>query len=272
MRIRAALLLLMTMWMVGCVNIERGATMVNVRTGSWSEEKIIRRELWQVFKASEEVKLRYGLTDIAIVIQVRDLGGLGQARPGLNRRLEVDSAVVLLNERLFLEEYPELDAIITGLIAHEMAHALHYARMSTADAATLGAQYARFMRRKPESGPLFEWVRAYERLTDLTAIGLGYGEELVHQKRAARQNLARNDPPAVWDFYLTEPEIRTFMADRDALRDAVEASLQRLKLPSLARLRDALIFDEDGDALPPSRRVRTPRLPASEGATPPAHR
>jgi hypothetical protein len=233
----------------GCRNVEYGATTINVRTGDWDEEKQIRRELWRIVRAAEDVKVRYGLTDIEIRVLVRDLGGLGQAQPRLNTMLRVDRTVIVLSEDLFLGDYPELDLVIEGLVAHEMAHALHYARMSTGDITTLGLSYNRFIN-TPSAPTAVEWVRAYERFTDMTAIAMGYGEALIQQKRASALNLARNEPPNVWDFYLTEDEIRAFMADRDALREAIIASIRTLNLPSLERVRASWATDAEGDARP----------------------
>ena len=233
--------------------MEYGATTINVRTGDWNEEKQIRRELWRIVRAAEDVKVRYGLTDIEIRVLVRDLGGLGQAQPRLNATLRVDRAVIVLSEDLFLGDYPELDLVIEGLVAHELSHALHYARMSRADIVTLGLSYNRFMN-TPTAPTAQGWVRTYERFTDMTTIAMGYGEALIHQKRAAALNLARNEPPDVWDFYLTEDEIRAFMDDRDALREAIIASIQALNLPSLERVRASWQADDEGDAIPANRR------------------
>ena len=154
--------------------------------------------------------MRYGLEDITVAVVVTDLGGLGETTPAVSGLANISGAKVVLNKRLFLEEHPDLDMILVGLLAHEMMHGLHYARMPKADLVELGRRY-RAMMKRPD-GPQREWVRAYERLTDMLTIRLGYGEELTHQKRASEANLAANDPPQVWDFYLTEPEIRAMMA------------------------------------------------------------
>ncbi len=56
--------------------------------------------------------------------------------------------------------------------------------------------YGRLMR-DPEDARLREWVTNYEQLTDMSAILAGYSQELIHQKRASEDNLARNHPDRV---------------------------------------------------------------------------
>lgn len=75
----------------------------------------------------------------------------------------------------------------------------------------------------------------FEQLTDMTAIALGYAEELVHQKAASEDNLARNHPPHVWDFYLKEDEIRRLAADEEELWRRIGEALVELELRSLTR-------------------------------------
>ncbi len=239
--------------LTGCVNTKRGDTVYRVNASSFENEKIIRRKLWHVGKAVEDVRLRYGLEDITVKVRIAELGGLGQAQPAFSGLADVSGARIVLSERLFTEEHPEIDMIITGLLAHELMHALQYARMTKGDLAMLGRRY-QLMMRNPD-GPQREWVRAFERFTDMATIKFGYGEELTHQKRASEANLAANDPSQVWDFYLTEPEIREFMADPDLLDREIEAAVDVLALSSFRRMLEiTLEFDDDGDFIPLRRR------------------
>ncbi|MFG0325685.1 MAG: hypothetical protein ACF8SC_00250 [Phycisphaerales bacterium JB037] len=221
-----------------CISIERGDTIFRVDTAHREEESTLRRELWRVDRAAEDIRVRYGLEDTTIEVIVGDLGGLGQTSPALSGLADVSGAVVHLNKLIFLEEHPDLDQIIEGLLAHELMHALHYARMSTRDLVTLGERYDAMM--SDPDGPQREWVRAYERLTDLMTIRMGYGESLIHQKRASEDNLARNHPPLVWDFYLHEDEIGALLEDPAALERETAAMLEAVGLESLARLNAAL--------------------------------
>jgi hypothetical protein len=234
--------------MPGCVHVDPGGTVLNVRVPDDDEAQQVRRQLWRVERAVEEVRIAYGLDDIAIEVIVTEMGGLGQTLPGLDNRLHVEAAIVTINKRLFLENHPDLDAILLGLLAHELAHGWHYARMSEADAAELGLRYKRFMD-DPE-GDLLEWIRAYEQLTDLTTIAHGFGDALTHQKRASEENLARHHPPKVWSFYLHEPEIRAAMADRALLRAEAEVHLDTLALPSLRRITEAPPLADETTAPP----------------------
>jgi hypothetical protein len=244
---------LIALALTGCIEAKSGDTLYRVDAADLEEEKVIRRKLWHVGKALEDVRVRYALEDITVSVLVTDLGGLGEASPAFSGLANVSGAKVVLSKRLFLEEHPDLDLILTGLIAHEMMHALHYARMPRSDLIELGRRYGAMLR-NPE-GPQHEWVRAYERLTDMLTIKLGYGTELIHQKRASEANLAANDPPQVWDFYLTEEEIRAMMADPDLLDREIDAAIEIISLPSTRGLRDTpVLLDEDGDLVPLRRR------------------
>lgn len=232
-----------------CSTVRRGDTLYRVRADDLDEQRSIHRQLWRVQRAIADVRETYELDDIALEVVITTLGGLGQTTPAIAGLAEIRGAKVLLNKRLFLEEHEELDEILLGLMAHELAHALHYARLSKADLVELGLRYDQMLANP--RGPARRSIRAYERLTDMTVIALGYGEALTHQKRAAEANLALNEPPEVWDFYLTEPEIRRLMRDRRALRDEIETAIRALALPSFKRLNLDALVDADGDLLPP---------------------
>lgn len=237
-----------------CINTRAGDTLYRVETDSLEEEKAIRRQLWRVGKAVEDVRMRYALEDVTVAVAVTELGGLGAATPALSGLANVSGAKVVLSKRLLLEPPSDLDQVLVGLLAHELMHALHYARFSRADLATIGLRYDAMMR--DEHGPQREWVRAYERFTDMLTIKYGYGLELIHQKRASEANLAANDPPQVWDFYLTEAEIRGYLADDASLDRDIEAAMAIIDLPSVEALRDLpLLFDADGDFVPRRRRA-----------------
>lgn len=242
--LRLALLPLLLLPLGGCLSVERGDTVLRVKAGDREEEKALRRELWRVEKAVAEVRVHYGLEDIAIEVTVTEMGGLGQTSP-LVSGLSVSGASFVMNKRLFLEQHPDLDDIVLGLTSHELAHALHYARMSDTDLIELGLTYDSML--KHPEGPHKDWVRAYEQLTDMTAIAMGYGEVLIHQKSASEANLAANHPEHVWDFYLHEHEIRALMADEAELLRKMEEAMVVLALPSLRRFLEHPRLDADGD-------------------------
>jgi len=126
-------------------------------------------------------------------------------------------------------------------------HAWHYTHMSEDDLLELALRY-NAMLDNPE-GPQRDFIRAYERLTDMMTIEFGYGEQLIHQKRASHANIAIHPPPAVWEFYLDEHEIRAMMADEALLHEEIGKALDTLELPSLEAARAKPIFDQDGDFL-----------------------
>lgn len=242
----AITLLLVLLAGSGCVNTRRGDTLYRVKAATASEEKQIRRQLWRVGRAFEDVRVRYALDDVTVQVVITDLRGLGETTPAFSGAAEVSGAKVLLNKRLLLDEYEDLDEILHGLAAHELMHALHYARLPRAELIPLGRRYAEAMR-NPQ-GTQRPWVRAYERFTDMMTIRMGYGEALIHQKRASEAHLTAPGPPQVWDFYLTEPEIRAMMADPELLTREARAALSLLGLPSATRLFEKpLELDGDGD-------------------------
>lgn len=230
--LRAGSALFAALPVVACLHVPPGATILTVETDDPKVEQAVRPELWRVERAVEAIKIRYGLTDIGIEVVVTDLGGLGETRPALDERLGIEAAVVSLHERLFLDGHPDLDDILVGLLAHELVHGLQEARASRGDLAVIGFRYERFLL-EPANESLREWVMHFEQLTDMTAIAHGYAEELVHQKRASAENLARNHPKHVWDFYLGEDEIRALAADPESLRARMEAALIVVNLRSV---------------------------------------
>jgi hypothetical protein len=239
--LRSMVVAALVVWLpalAGCVHVDPGGTVLNVRVDDPDEDRAVRLQMWRVERAIEIVRVEYGLEDIAVEVIVTDIGGLGETMPGLDDSLHVEAAIVTLNKSLFIEEHPDLDAILLGLLAHEMAHGLHYARMSRADTIELGVNYDQFMKHPAPDTQLESWIRAYEQYTDMTTIAHGYGEQLVHQKRASEENLAIHHPPKVWDFYLHEDEIRELMADPELLVARANEHLDTLNLPSLESMRE----------------------------------
>jgi hypothetical protein len=53
----------------------------------------------------------------------------------------------------------------------------------------------------------------------------------------------------VWDFYLTETEIRAMMADEDLLQAEIDKAIDVLRLPSAEIARERPVFDDDGDLI-----------------------
>ncbi len=244
MRVIIPALLLSLAHIAGCISVDTGGTVINLRTDSEAKEASIRTELWRVEKAVEQVRFRYGLNHVPVEVIVTDLGGLGETVPALDGLASVHGGIVRINESTLLELHPDTDEILLGLFAHELAHALHYDRLSPTDLVKLGSRYDRYYKSLDEE--LRPWVEAYEQLTDMTAIALGYAEPLIHQKHASEENLATNHPDHVWDFYLHEAEIRVLGADRELLYRRIDEALEIVDLPSLNFLSLRPVFDEYG--------------------------
>lgn len=237
-------LLLALAFLTGCISVDTGGTAINLRTDSEAKEARIRTELWRIEKAVEQVRFRYGLNHVPVEVIVTDLGGLGETIPALDGMASVHGGIVRINESTLLDLHPDTDDILLGLFAHELAHALHYDRLSPTDLARLGTRYNRYYNSLDEE--LRPWIEAYEQLTDMTAIALGYAEPLIHQKHASEANLATNHPDHVWDFYLNESEIRALDADRSLLYQRIDEALAIVDLPSLNFLAGKPVFDEFG--------------------------
>ncbi len=148
-RLRAVAAGALSLAATGCISVKPGDIVLHVDVEDEAEAKQIRRELWRVQRAISEVQVHYGLQDIAIEVVVTDLGGLGETSPALEG-LSVHGAKFALNKHVLIDGHPDIDAIIYGLTAHELAHALHYARMHPNDLVTLGIRYDRMMK-NPEA-------------------------------------------------------------------------------------------------------------------------
>lgn len=214
-------------------SVARGSDAITVDVDDAEVETAIRKELYLVEKAMQEAIIAYGLEGLTVKVVIRDIGSLGETAPSLNPLLEVDAATIQMSSSLFTDPEHDLEAALGGLMAHELAHALHYSTMSDVDLVVLGEHYASCLREPGSTSCL--WVEAYEQLTDMTAIAHGFAEPLVAQKLAADENIELHHPRNVWTFYLTPEEIRSLDADRGQLRARLDAALRIIELDSLTR-------------------------------------
>lgn len=254
--------MLIALLLGACARAKRGDTLYRVRAESREEERAIQGQLWRVQRAVSEIRAAYDLDSLGIEVTVAPLSGLGQTTPALSGIAQIRAARVVVSKQLLLDNHPDLDDILLGLMAHEFAHALHYSRLSRGDLVELGLRYDRMLTNP--HGSARPSIRAYERLTDMHVIALGYGEALIHQKRASEANLAANDPPQVWDFYLTEAEIRAMMDDRELLRTEIDAAIRVIKLPSFRRVKLSSLIDADGELRPPPPSIETLEIDAGQ--------
>ncbi|MEM6568673.1 MAG: hypothetical protein AAF957_09705 [Planctomycetota bacterium] len=243
MRLLVAAALAVTLLSPGCRSSHSGRSSIRVIGCTTAEEDTIRLQEWRVLRAMEDVIVRYGLEGLDVDVVIEEEGGLGESRPEVDLILDVTGAHVSINRALLLDDPPAGDDVFLGLFAHELAHALHYARIDRADLLILAERYVRFF--ENPSGSLKPWAAAYEQLTDMTAIAHGYGVPLQAQKRASAENVARHHPKKVWDFYLTEEEIARLDADRDLLAERMDEAAKVVGLSSLMRLVEELKVLED---------------------------
>jgi len=232
------LLILALALLPGCVSTPRGSGVISVEVDDPEQEIAIRRQLYLVEEAIELAVIAYELERITIDVVVRDLGPLGQTTPDFDPFLEVDAATIKLSTTLFSDPETDLQAVLIGLMAHEMGHALHYAHMSDADLLALGERYEAFS--KNPQGPERDWAKAYEQLTDMTAIAHGFAEPLIAQMVASKDNITHHHPKHVWNFYLTPEEIRELDADRALLRERMLAAAKTVDLADLTRFIESM--------------------------------
>jgi len=236
---RPALLWWPLLLLCACQSAPRsGETSIRVKDSSADEERVVRSQEWMVEKAVQDVALDYGLDDQDLEIVIEKEGGLGETQPDFSVFLRVKGSTVSINKLLFLEDNPQKDAILLGLFAHELGHALHYSQMSEVDLAIFGEKYERFYL-EPE-GSLKPWAMAYEQFTDMTAIAHGYGTALIQQKIRSQDNVSKNHPAKVWNFYLKPDEITALMQDRALLQARIDAALEVIALDSLTKFGKAL--------------------------------
>ncbi|MEM9379915.1 MAG: hypothetical protein AAGB93_08175 [Planctomycetota bacterium] len=228
---------------LGCRSTESGRSSIRVVGCTPAEEDAIRLQEWRVLRAMEDVVVRYGLEGLDVDVVIEQEGGLGETRPEVDLILDVTGARVSIHRALLLDDPPAGDDVLVGLFAHELAHALHYSRMSRADLLVFAERYVRFF--EDPTGSLRPWAAAYEQLTDMTAIAHGYAEPLQAQKRASALNVARHHPKKVWDFYLTEDEIADLGADRERLRERMERAARTVDLASVDRFVEDLLAIDD---------------------------
>jgi len=226
----------------GCLSEPPGSTIITVKVDDPEVERQGRERLHLVEEAVQKAALAYGMESVTIEVVVRDLGGLGQTAPDVGPLLRVHAATIEISTTLFVDPEPDLEDVLAGLMAHEMAHALHYAHMSDRDIAVLGERYVEFSERGTAASR--DWVESYERLTDMTAIAFGFAQPLIAQKIASQDNITHHHPKNVWTFYLTPDEIRLLDDNREALRSRMDHATARLGLASLTRLVES--FDAGG--------------------------
>lgn len=211
----------------------RGGTIIAIRGSTPAEQEAIREHFPRIEAAVDQVVAAYGIGHLTVRVVVKPLGGLGETSPDVGYTARVFGGSVSLNKRLLLDPPDNIDEVLLGLFAHELAHAMHYEAMNTVDLAIFGQRYAAFYH--SPNGRYQQWARAYERLTDLTAIAHGFAGPLAAQKRASTHNIEKYRPAKVWDFYLSGDEIALASMDPADLSQRISERLEEVKLPSLRR-------------------------------------
>ncbi len=209
----------------------RGGTIITIRGSDPDEAEALRAYFPRIETAVDEVVAAYGIEHLTVRVIIKPLGGLGETTPEISYTARVFGGSVSLNKRLLLDPPDNLDEVLLGLFAHELAHAMHYDAMNTVDLIIFGQRYLAFYNNP--NGANQKWARSYERLTDLTAIAHGFAGPLAAQKQASTHNIEKYRPRKVWDFYLTGDEIALAAMDGSDLTQRIDARLEEVKLPSL---------------------------------------
>ena len=181
----------------------------------------------------DDITRQYGIGHYSQTYVLKKTEGLGSCLPDFNILFQVKGATINLHISLFTNQQDsDLKEAIHGLLAHELAHAQHYHRLSTLELLMLGLRYGSYTLQLANS-PWAEWVRSYERFTDLQAIAYGYGEALIEQKKLTRDLLGTvfsgDNPDYELSAYLTEEEIASIQQTPEVFEALLEKTLNTLE-------------------------------------------
>ena len=226
---------LMVFLLSGCISQEKGTVILTQAVDlAPDQHDTINRHYAELVDIQDNITRAYKLGPYTQMYILRKTDRLGSTTPIFNYLLKVAGARVHLNYSLFVSTDHKADEqlAISGLLAHELAHAQHYQKMSLLELLQLGLRYRSYESRL-SSSKWADWVRSYERFTDLQAIAHGYGTPLIEQKRKTRLYLQNTkdsgDQEYEFSAYLTEEEIASLSADADLFRTRLEQELTVLK-------------------------------------------
>ncbi len=172
--------------------------------------------------------------------------GLANTTPELDFRGKVVGATVNINDVVFSNKAirrANYWSAVTGLIAHELGHALEYSFLSASDIffegdfIKLSERYLRFY--EDPLGEDREFGQAFEHFTDLIAIHFGYAEELADQKRLTSHLLPHTKEFIKFykkGMYMTPSEIEDIANNPNKFQSYLSYSLKILNIYSFNKI------------------------------------
>lgn len=202
------------------------------------EEKadIISSHYSLLVDVQDDISRKYDILSYIQKYNIRDTARLGNTTPLLNWHFCIEGAQVNLNYSLFSSVDTSSDDKlgIYGLVAHELAHAQHYKHFSKVELLRLGLRYKSYLKHLQMSR-WADWVRSYERFTDLQTMAYGYSKELIEQKRRTLNFIIDNnlgeDQLYENSAYLTPDEIIKLSNDKELFDKELQQQLTILKWP-----------------------------------------
>lgn len=209
---------------------------------------VINRHYSHLVAVQDDIIRDYKIAHYTQEYVLKDTVRLGNTVPIFNWNLSVVGACVNLNYSLFTSKNDDIneEMSISGLVAHELAHAQHYSRFSKIELIRLGLRYESYDKLL-SNYKLAPWIRSYERFTDLQAIAYGYANELIEQKRRTLQYIKEHElgEDQFYEFsaYLTPKEILLLSQDRELFTKKLEEELAVLKWSSFYEIAEEFPLD-----------------------------
>lgn len=218
----------------GCSEKEEGTVILTQKVSlPASQHDAINRSYSHLVDMQDDITRKYHIGSYTQKYILKNTQRLGNATPTFNMLFDVDGADINLNYHLFLANAQSHDnkSAILGLLAHELAHAQHYTLFSSLELIQLGIRYESYEIYLADSH-WAEWVRSYERFTDLQAIAYGYSDALIHQKNKTLNYIkGKNSKDQNYEFsaYLTEQEIKKLSENPELFQNELEKVIKTLE-------------------------------------------
>ncbi|KEQ16225.1 hypothetical protein [Endozoicomonas numazuensis] len=228
--------------LAGCSGQEEGTVILTQQVYLPEDDHdAINKNYSQLVDIQDDVARRYEIGSRTQKYVLKKTERLGSTLPRFNMGLDVTGAQINLNYSLFLANIKENNSkeAILGLVAHELAHAQHYHYFSLYELLQLAIRYHSY-EKKMANSQWANWVRAYERFTDLQAIAYGYANPLVEQKRKTLYYLisesANEAQFYAFGAYLTEQEIIDMRTNPVLFHQALQETLTVLEWPIFSEI------------------------------------
>ncbi|WP_281646506.1 hypothetical protein [Parendozoicomonas sp. Alg238-R29] len=228
-------------WLLGCADSHQSMVIMAQQVKLTPEQhEEISSHYALLMEVQDNITRKYKINNDTQKYVLKLTNRLGNTTPMFSG-LSVSGAQINLNYTLLtFSRDDEIDKdAITGLVAHELAHAQHYKLLPTLDLLNLGLRYSSYEKKSSKSA-WAEWVRAYEQFTDMQVIAFGYATELIAQKRKTHSYIQEHEfgkaPFYEFSAYLTEEEIRALDENDETFNQKMEQLLKVLEWDSFREM------------------------------------